>query len=85
MSADYKDYIVPCKGCPDRRVTSDYNCHSDCERYQTYKRTRDAKRAEIFEEKNVERRLDEAEFRRSTRGKAKNKWERIGHGRYGRG
>lgn len=82
---DYSKYRVPCKGCEDRRVTSDYNCHGNCERYQEYKKLTAAKNAEIYAKKDAERKLDEAEFRRSTRGKAKNKWERIGHGRYGRG
>lgn len=27
---------APCKGCEDRRVTEDYNCHSVCDKYKEY-------------------------------------------------
>ena len=27
---------VPCHNCTERCVTLDYNCHSDCERYQAF-------------------------------------------------
>ena len=30
----YKDTSRPCYNCPERLVTSDYNCHSDCPRYK---------------------------------------------------
>lgn len=25
--------VSPCKDCPDRRVTEDFNCHMVCEKY----------------------------------------------------
>ena len=30
-----KNY-APCLNCPDRKVTKDYNCHSDCVKYKLY-------------------------------------------------
>lgn len=27
---------APCKDCKDRKVTSDYNCHTHCEKYLAY-------------------------------------------------
>lgn len=28
---------APCKDCPDRKVTEDYNCHSHCDAYQLFR------------------------------------------------
>lgn len=39
---------APCLNCPDRKVTADYNCHSECKAYLDYSANRkdvyDAKR-----------------------------------------
>ena len=32
----------PCKGCKERKVTEDYNCHTGCQRYRAYKAYREA-------------------------------------------
>lgn len=76
-SSRYSVFTAPCKGCADRRVTSDYNCHSACERYQEYKDTIDARRMEIFAEKEVERGLNEAEAKRRIKAKGKYKWQHL--------
>lgn len=33
MSGDNK---APCKGCPDRLVTEDFNCHTNCQKYREF-------------------------------------------------
>lgn len=29
--------MSPCKDCTDRRISDDYNCHSDCSAYLSYR------------------------------------------------
>lgn len=40
--------ISPCYKCKNRKVTADYNCHSDCDRYITWKAEVNAKRQEEY-------------------------------------
>lgn len=51
------DKSVPCynegKGCDRRRVTSEYNCHSDCPDYKNYHDKRSAK-LELISKKRAE-------------------------------
>lgn len=28
-----KTRLAPCKDCPNRKITDDYNCHTDCKQY----------------------------------------------------
>lgn len=35
---NYKYKNAPCKGCPDRKATSEHNCHSDCSKYLEFRR-----------------------------------------------
>lgn len=37
---------APCKDCKDRKVTEDYNCHMDCEKYLAFKAYREAMMAD---------------------------------------
>lgn len=45
---------APCKDCPDRKVTEDYNCHSHCEGYLLYKE----KHEEYVREQQLEAELN---------------------------
>lgn len=31
-----KSVKAPCKDCKQRKVTGDYNCHTDCEKYLAF-------------------------------------------------
>lgn len=48
-----------CKGCTERRVTVDFNCHTDCERFNAEKAKHDADKAREREIKAEERALFE--------------------------
>lgn len=53
----------PCYMCVDRRVTSDYNCHSHCERYLGNKEKNDAKTEIIRKKKAEEREVTDVRIR----------------------
>lgn len=38
-------YQAPCKDCPERKVTEDYNCHSHCEKYLEFRKLQDEENA----------------------------------------
>lgn len=46
-----KEVKAPCKGCEKRKVTEEYNCHMDCEKYlalQAYRAEMMADRAKKY-------------------------------------
>lgn len=45
--------ISPCKGCPDRLITADFNCHTSCDRYLSYRAEIDAKRGEKYTQNQI--------------------------------
>lgn len=46
---------VPCKDCINRHV----NCHSDCEKYKSWRQEMDVVRDRILDEKLKNRRIDD--------------------------
>ncbi len=74
----YIDKTVPCykdgKDCDKRRVTSEYNCHSDCPEYKEYHDERVAKLDLINKKRSEERLVTETRIRamnKATRRKSK--------------
>lgn len=45
---------APCKDCPDRHVTEDYNCHMVCAKYLEYQESRRA----VQKANEIKNRLD---------------------------
>lgn len=56
---------APCKDCPDRKVTDDYNCHSVCEKYIGFQKYRN----EVNEQKAKENRLNWLDHKRIVQGR----------------
>lgn len=73
-----------CKGCEKRRVTADYNCHTDCEEY---KQMQEAYAAEkVTRDKYYEaRNYDVANTMAIRKRTGKNRWGKWRWGRNGKG
>lgn len=56
---------APCKDCPDRKVTEDYNCHSVCEKYFEFREYCDKRN----EERATKNRLDWLDHKRIVQGR----------------
>lgn len=56
----------PCKDCPDRYV----DCHSDCERYLTWREAYDEWNRKVFNERSKSRAVDKYLIDRSLKAKA---------------
>lgn len=56
---------APCKDCPDREVTEDFNCHMVCEKYIEFQKYRN----EVNEKKAKENRLNWLDHKRIVQGR----------------
>lgn len=52
-----KEVKAPCKDCKDRKVTEDYNCHMDCEKYLAFHAYRTAIREDRAKKYATERKM----------------------------
>lgn len=48
---------APCKDCPDRKVTKDYNCHTTGEKYLAFRAYREALNADKAKKYATERKM----------------------------
>ena len=62
---------APCRDCPNRKVTADYNCHSHCKEYLLYREQQD----KIIEQK-IAKVYEDGYYVQSIRQRKKNlrKW-----------
>lgn len=45
----------PCKGCPERRVEDNYNCHAVCEKYLAFLQANEAAKLERRKQSAMEK------------------------------
>ena len=57
----------PCQDCMDRHL----NCHSECEKYKTWKADLEDKRSKVKKERNKEAAMNEYKIKRVLKSKKK--------------